>query len=259
MHEIELNIAADHIDQRYHRNSYVFHAQSYNRDLAPWATIPPVPSSLSADQIELFQRMERNFGGTIVHHPLKRDIQPSRLPSAETFNPNYRMSLDDLLYVLAVSFGESRSSPHTRPYPSGGALYSGQITLYAKNIDGLQSGSYHYLPHARQLECLDAGSEHEIERHLFLASQSSLIHYAFFILYSIIPMQSIAKYGMRGYRLACIEIGSMYQSLIFQSEKIGLRSRVWGGFADEGLSISMGIDPRVAWPVICHLIGEEGQ
>lgn len=49
----------------------------------------------------------------------------------------------------------------------------------------------------------------------------------------------------------------MFQEMSRCLSELGLSDRVWGGFDDDGLSLSMGVDPRVAWPVICQLIGRD--
>ena len=258
MHEIEINVALDHIDRALMRDAYVFHARGHNRISAGWSTKPPAATNLSVEKIHAMEFAEHVFGGQRVDAPLRgRCAAQGRKPSASIFSPGTYLLLDDLLDLLNASIGTCLEPPHTRPYPSGGALYCGQATIYARHVRGLKPGAYHYLPCARQLECLPARPAEEIDKYLFAAPADGLRDYAFFVLYSIMATFPLAKYGMRGYRLACIEIGSMYQSLICQSEKAGLRSRIWGGFADEALSVAMGIDPRVAWPVICHLAGKD--
>ncbi len=258
MHEVETNVAADHIDQRILRETYCFHSRTHYRDNRPLAVMPVPATSLAKEHVQSFQWMEHVFGGqritTADHSGFSEQL---RNPSASVFSNIKILNCDSLMKLLIASFGEATATPPTRPYPSGGAMYGGQVTIYAKKILGLERGVYHFLPRARQLERLEASPEQKIERHLFLGDNKELRNYAFFVLYSSMPTQTIAKYGMRGYRLACVEIGSMYQSLIVQSEKIGLRSRVWGGFADEALSLAMGIDPRVSWPFMCHLVGWE--
>lgn len=258
MHEIESNVAADHVDRHILRDAYVFHTRTHHRDSVLWSAMPPSVTNLSDKHISSFEWMEHVFGGERIeqskHAP---PVEKYRKSSASAFCALEGLAYETLMYLLAASFGESQDAPHTRPYPSGGAMYSGQVTIYTKHVYGLERGVYHYLPRTRQLERLKAQPEQEIEKHLFFGDNKPLRDYAFFVLYSSMPTLAIAKYGMRGYRLSCIEIGSMYQSLIIQSEKIGLSSRVWGGFADEALTLAMGIDPRVSWPFICHLVGRE--
>lgn len=54
-----------------------------------------------------------------------------------------------------------------------------------------------------------------------------------------------------------LEIGSMYKNLEFFAQKESLKNRVWGGFNDEALTVSLGLDPRAFVPVICQIVGRE--
>ncbi|MDO1510222.1 MULTISPECIES: SagB/ThcOx family dehydrogenase [unclassified Neisseria] len=260
MHELELNLAADYIDQSIFKDNYIFHSRSHNRENKYLAVVPRPMTYLGVEHLKLLEFPEHYFGGQILERNVT-DFSPliERKPSATFFRNDQKMTYKQLMTLLSQAFGESNSDLHTRPYPSGGGMYSGQVILYAKAIDGLDKGSYHFLPKSHKLERLNAKSEEVIEKHLFLGANEKFLDYSFFILYSIMPVFTIAKYGMRGYRLSCIEIGSMYQALIMKSEKMGLRSRVWGGFNDEQLSLTLGVDPRVVWPVVCHLVGWENK
>ena len=81
----------------------------------------------------------------------------------------------------------------------------------------------------------------------------------FAIFYSTLAAIPIAKYGARGYRLAMVEAGSMYQLASQIAQSVSLQNRVWGGLDDEGLSIALGIDPRAVWPLVCQIFGRRGQ
>ncbi|SFU17084.1 SagB-type dehydrogenase domain-containing protein [Pseudovibrio denitrificans] len=255
MHEIVQHIASDHIDRTLLKEAYIFHSSGYNRSAKDLAAVLPSQNTLTNEQVRMLQKTEHVFGGELLSPPQQGLASTNRLPSAPSFSDGPALPINDLLSALSSAFGESPAPPFTRPYPSGGAMYSGQVTVFAKQVSELAVGTYHYLPKQQRLERLNARPQAEIEKHLFLAPAENLNGYSFFVLYSILPIRPIAKYGMRGYLMACAEVGSMYQSLIQQTERLGLRSRVWGGFADEALSISMGVDPRAAWPVFCHLVG----
>jgi len=144
-----------------------------------------------------------------------------------------------------------------RPYPSGGALYSVQVTVFVRHVGNIEVGAYHVLPCSRELERLHSLPESVVSDRLFLGMNSKLRAFDFAILYSAIGAIPLAKYRNRGYRLALVEAGSMYQVAIQNADLIGISNRVWGGFDDDGLSIAFGIDPRVAWPVMCQIFGRE--
>lgn len=254
MHDLQLFIARDHIDRELLKNVFYFHSNTNNRDSNKFSVFPPNFTQLSEEQIRSMQFKEYEFGGEQI--PCGDGVAVKRYPSAQKFKLHaHPLELRKFQKVLKLSFGENQAR---RSYPSGGALYSAQAIVYARNIESIVPSAYHYLPKTNSLERLTSLNCQEISRYLFLNKDySQLENYDFFVLYVILIEKVLAKYGARGYRLALLEVGSMYQSLIGELEIEGLRSRIWGGFEDETLAAALGIDPRVAWPVVTQIVGRE--
>jgi hypothetical protein len=55
-----------------------------------------------------------------------------------------------------------------------------------------------------------------------------------------------SSYRYRGYRMALMEAGSMYQNAGLVADQIGLRNRVWAGFTDSYVAKTMNVDQRTA-------------
>ena len=258
MHDLSLFIANEHVDRRVINDASLFHAQSHNRHITPYSQEHGL-HSLSHDQISFLEYQSYDFGG--VSDPKRKKCPVSnsqRSFSASSFVPHSPLRKCLFDRILSESFSESEwTSPKRliRPYPSAGALYSAQITIYCRNIQGVSDRVYHYLPNINNLELLHEVSHEDVLEQLLLTNKNPLANFHFLILYSFIASVPISKYGYRGYRFGVLEIGSMYQKLLTVLDDYGLCSRVWGGFYDEPLSALFGVDPRVSWPVICQLAG----
>jgi len=255
MHDSRLSLANDTIDQDVYRQTYAFHGQTCNRYDSRLISHGS-PTELSVSQISSMEFSEYVFGG--VSHSFNLDNLNAgfRHKSADTFNRiSGGLDLDVFEKFIAECFMDSSGVSAKRSYPSGGALYSGQVTIYVRGVEGIERGSYHVLPRSHKVEKLITMSDEIVEDRLFLTQSHKLHDYDFAILYSSLASIPLAKYRNRGYRLALLEAGSMYQLATHVSQNYGLSSRVWGGFDDDGLSTALGVDPRVAWPIVCQIFG----
>lgn len=259
MHDFLLSIINDTIDKQVQNEIIDFHTKSQNRierDFLPFGTSVTLLSSL---QIEALQWSEHAFGSHEHYLGIKDMADPldfQRKRSAEKFIHYPELSESVFSKVIVNSFAADIKPEEIKiPYPSGGAIYSGQVIVFIKNVQGIKVGAYHYLPISNKLERLDALSTKWVEDALFIVPSPKYENYDFFILYGSLVSKHVCKYGHRGYRLCLMEIGSMYRNAEIQATNHNLTSRVWGGFRDEPLSVALGVDPRVIYPMICQLFG----
>lgn len=80
-----------------------------------------------------------------------------------------------------------------------------------------------------------------------------LPHFA--LVYAVFFERAIFKYRTRGYRLALMEAGSMYQTADLYAKALGLRSRLWAGFTDFQVAKTIGIDMRHMAPLVVQFFG----
>jgi SagB-type dehydrogenase family enzyme len=260
MHDPLISIINDNIDQRIYQDTIHFHTKGTNRifdDIVPFNTITTL---LTTEQIRLLQSSEHSFSGDCIEVKTRKPNDYVRRQASVTEFSSHRPSLpkDIFFTIIKQSFGLNDDKKNKiMNYPSGGAFYSGQVVIYVKNVADLLSGAYHYLPFSNKLERLNTLSDESVNKALFIKQASEFMHYDFFIYYGSLLSKHICKYGYRGYRLAIMEIGSMYRNLEISTSLFNLQSRVWGGFNDEALSVALGIDPRVILPMICQLVGKQ--
>jgi SagB-type dehydrogenase family enzyme len=144
------------------------------------------------------------------------------------------LNLDQLSFLLWVSTGIQRVeySYDFRNTPSAGALYPIETYLFAKNVDSLDEGLYHYDIKSHGLEELKLG---DFSSSLFKAclSQEMFFSAGVVFLWSGIFFRSKWKYGERGYRYIYLECGHIAQNLALSASNIGLASCQVGAFYDD--------------------------
>ncbi|MBB2660641.1 SagB/ThcOx family dehydrogenase [Escherichia coli] len=78
----------------------------------------------------------------------------------------------------------------------------------------------------------------------------------FALVYCIIFEKALFKYRYRGYRMALMETGSMYQNAVLVADQIGLKNRVWAGYTDSYVAKTMNLDQRTVAPLIVQFFGD---
>lgn len=208
---------------------------------------------LTGNQLELVPGGPRL---NITTHPLLDDHPLLRRTSAERFRRgpiNFREVLDLTRPLI------TRKGSNKRGYPSGGALYPVEIFLcrIKDDIEGWPccEDILHLLPEDRTFEKLDTqmGRQHMrsaiIPDHLNIGCPSLAI-----VLAAFLP-KVVFKYRYRGYRLALMEAGSIYQIVELMAKSTGLGVREWSGFCDHMVTKSLGLNPTLYLPLCTTLIG----
>lgn len=163
------------------------------------------------------------------------------------------------LSTLEVFFSQSFSQDKNRhrAYPSGGALYPVEVVLAfkEKRVEGhLEPGLYHYLPVSQSLEPI--GSFSKTKQFDDLYQQGPLEGIPnFVIIYFINMPRAINKYGIRGFRHAMMEVGSMYQQAALVASELNLSNCLWSQFSDHKVSGICGLNPGVFTPCIIQHFG----
>ncbi|WP_064503580.1 MULTISPECIES: SagB family peptide dehydrogenase [unclassified Paracoccus (in: a-proteobacteria)] len=256
MQTLALSRASDTIDPSTWHQLRALHAAG-NNVTPEFGAVSPNYTGLTNTDLARMEAAEYPFSGTV--QSVMSETFHDRAASAKHFDPARPVSVTLFMDLLARSFGNAGLGSRRRPYPSGGALYSCQVCLWARNVEGLAPGSYHYLPHSRRLERLEAAAPESVLNALGIATDNTALprmaDCAFALLYCALMQVPVAKYGVRGYRLALLEAGSMYQQMGQEMQNAGLAGRVWGGFEDDRLAMALGVDPRVAWPLVVQFGG----
>lgn len=167
------------------------------------------------------------------------------------------LSLADLGAVLGHSAGvtETRSERigsteverSFRAYPSGGGLYPVELYVTVTNVEGVEPGTYAYVPGDHELRLVSEADGDDPERQLhraFLdgetvetASGANVAIHAVGTFW-----RSKAKYGPLGYQLVLLEAGHVAQNVLLVATARELAACPISGFDDHALNDLLGVD-----------------
>lgn len=187
------------------------------------------------------------------------DFDLEDVQSVRNFKANFQVKFEELSEILLRAFGRRKVTKH-KNYPSAGGLYPVipiLVILDQNVIEEVEApGSYIYNATDHELILLKRFTDQDIKKLRKNISYSD--NYKVMIAYAIDIKRSIAKYRVRGYRHALIEVGLMAQSFrhaIWKYEHFGEVS--WSGFNDNALTHSLGLSPRLAPVTLLQWFGEK--
>jgi SagB-type dehydrogenase family enzyme len=170
------------------------------------------------------------------------------------------IGLRDLGAVLRRMQSVTRDNSDTdfpRPFrsaPSGGALYPLELYVWARSVDDLRAGLYHYDPHSWDLDDLGAVDFTDAFVQADLLESSAAV-----ILVSAVFFRSVFKYGERGYRFVLLEAGHVVQNALLATHGRGLAAVPIGGYFDRELDGGIGLDGLHESVVYAVMIGQPEQ
>lgn len=208
--------------------------------------------------------LKLNSGFKIDHLINKKsdaDISLIRNKSAEDFNERTGVEFDVIERLLTNSFSAISGDSNRRPYPSGGALYPVEVFLCmtSKNIFGkpLSGSIFHYCPLSNGFEIISSEDENEVLDVISGYDETTLGHPQFAFVYTVFFDKAVVKYKNRGYRLALLEAGSMYQQADLCAKELGLKNRVWAGFTDYQVAKLLKVNPKHLMPLAVQFFGHD--
>ena len=148
-----------------------------------------------------------------------------------------------------------------RPVPSGGARHPFEVYIAVLNIEGLETGIYHYLP----LE--NIGEKRvTIERIGDLADTSKTItealvgqdwaaDAAFVLFYTCIAYRGEWRYHEMSHRVMLIDLGHVGQNAMLSAEAVGLGSCCCAAFDNNVCDKLLGVDGKDEFTVYAIPIG----
>jgi SagB-type dehydrogenase family enzyme len=157
-------------------------------------------------------------------------------------------------YGLGEPYGLANWTAFNRPVPSGGGCYPLELYLFARRVDGLEEGTYHYCVQKHALELLGPAPSPITINELFLG-QPWLMAAQAVVVVTGVPARLLHRYGERGYRYLLLEAGHVGQNLTLVASATGCASLCLGGFFDDELARLLGLDPRVELPIYAVAIG----
>jgi len=186
-----------------------------------------------------------------------RGWQPGAVFSGES------ISLETLARVLHHTNGVTKTqrgegvTRQLRAAPSAGALYSGELYVAARRVDGLSPGLYAYMVKEHTLVELRKGSVIG-EIAASLAEPVDVVGAAAIVLLSNVFARYTWRYANRGYRYALIDTGHIGENLRLSSAAAGLASVGLPDYEDNRLAALLGIDGVREAVCAVHALGVAG-
>lgn len=141
-----------------------------------------------------------------------------------------------------------------RTYASAGALYPVEVYVVCGELDGLDPGVYHFLPHGDTLVLLRRG-DHRPSLDRACAGEPTLADAPAVLAMTGIPWRTAWKYAERGYRHLFWDAGMIVANLLALASSVDAPARVVIGFADREVELLLGLDGRREFPLCLLPIG----
>ena len=166
------------------------------------------------------------------------------------------LSLLQLSYLLWSSTGIQRMEDgyEFRNAPSAGALYPIETYLFARNVDGLDAGLYHYNIKYHLIEQLKTGDFSDYLAKSCLG-QTMLSSAPVVFIWSGVFSRSKWKYKQRAYRYVYLDCGHIAQNLAMSATSLGLGSCQIGAFYDDELNNLTELDGQNESVIYLSVVG----
>lgn len=165
------------------------------------------------------------------------------------------MTGDDLSRLLFYSYGRTDRRGHFRAVASGGGLYPLEIYAFARNVEGLELGTYHYEPEHHRLDRLESRDCLEELKQCVWFEDIDVDHATVVFVVTAVFQRTLLKYSDRGYRMVLMEAGEVAQNMALLAATLDLGACLVGGFHDDALSRLLGIDGCDEAPLLPVVVG----
>src|SRR5437016_4918280 len=174
-----------------------------------------------------------------------------------------RLDLERLAALLFFSAGVTKRQVYPgvgtmsfRAAPSTGALYQTEVYVVAAEVEGLDSGVYHFSPGDFSLRRLRKG---DFRGALAIAAaDEDLASRPATLVLSAIYWRNTWKYQARGYRHLFWDSGSMLSNLLAAANALDLPARVVTGFVDLEVNGLLALDGEKEGALVLTPVGGQG-
>lgn len=142
-----------------------------------------------------------------------------------------------------------------RPVAHTGGLGSVQVYPIVLQVENIDPGIYHFHPGTHELESIHPGNFREwMMRHVVVQSEYQNAAVALVLTSAVGTLQR--KYGPRGYRLGCLDVGHVSQNIYLVCSALGLKVCATNGFIDPELIHALNLEDAQEAPFLVLLLGK---
>ena len=157
-----------------------------------------------------------------------------------------KMSLLAVSYLLWATQGvksiRGNNYATLRTVPSGGARHPFETYLLVRDVEGLKSGLYHYLPLEHSLEYLQAVDDIKEAIDEATCRQTWAAKANVLFIYTCVAYRCEWRYGFAAHRPALIDLGHIGENLYLASTALGLGTCGIAAFDDDYINNLLKID-----------------
>ncbi|EHP86142.1 SagB/ThcOx family dehydrogenase [Methanotorris formicicus] len=161
------------------------------------------------------------------------------------------LTLEELSQLLFACQGVTNDYGF-RTAPSAGTTYPLEIYISVKNVVGLDSGVYKYIPHSHSLLKVFNGDVGE-ELSILSLNQYFIAEAPVVIIFTAVYERTMQRYGKRGIRYVHIEVGCTSQNVYLEATALNLATVAVGAFDDEGIIKLIGL--KEEYPLLLMPVG----
>jgi len=182
---------------------------------------------------------------------LPRDLELPTMPTlraiASPANGSNELDLVTLTRILFCANGLTRRQSiggeeyHFRAAASAGALYPIETYIAAADVEGFETGLYHYSPADLKVRGLRRGDWREVLARA-TANHPSIGDASVILIMSAIFWRSTWKYRARAYRYCFWDAGTILANLLAAAAAEGISAEVMTAFVDADVERLVGID-----------------
>ncbi len=199
---------------------------------------------------------------------LPRDIELPTMPTLEAIAAPAGgvndLDLATLTRILFCANGLTRQRKvggedyHFRAAASAGALYPIETYLAAANVDGMETGLYHFSPADLKVQGLRRGDWREVIANA-TANNPSIANARAIVIMSAVFWRSVWKYRARAYRYCFWDTGTILANLLAAAAAEGISAEVVTAFVDQDLETLIGVDGESEGVMCLVALGSTGE
>ncbi|MEQ4280813.1 SagB/ThcOx family dehydrogenase [Pseudomonas syringae] len=214
--------------------------------------------NLTGNELHLYPDMHA-YTSNQKMKPLPNDHPLARKESCDFFIKG-GVSFTEIKEILSPLI-KLEKHDYKRGYPSGGGLYP--VEVFICDLSGETHGwpaegkVLHLLSKTRTFEVVKNIKSIDLLKRALLPNNVRIGEPNVAIVYAAYMPKTVFKYRYRGYRLANLEVGSLYMLIDLLCSNLKIQSRVWSGYCDDMLCKSLGLNPTLFFPLCTHLIGSK--
>ncbi len=199
---------------------------------------------------------------------LPRDIELPTMPTlaaiASPATGGNALDLAKLTRILFCANGLTRQRKvggedyHFRAAASAGALYPIETYIATANIDGMESGLYHFSPADLKVQGLRRGDWREVIANA-TANHASIANARAILIMSAVFWRSAWKYHARAYRYCFWDAGTILANLLAAAAAEGISAEVVTAFVDADIETLIGVDGESEGVMCLVALGSNGE